>query len=182
MKKCNILYCSKFISYRLISKKGYGKKTKRNIEGLKVDGKERHIYKLIDYNTFEDKETKVSSLYKLVKLKKDWIKKYYCDSSKILLKQNNEEYKKIKIETKGFFKYFIHDNGGRPFLSYVGKHKVFIYKRDEKQYYTLESDYNREDKKNTWMYTKLIKIYKPLEIFIGKSFKNKITEFGKWVW
>ena len=171
----NKLDCSKFIRYELKSK-GLFSVTTKKLEGLK--GKQRHIYKFIDFNTFEDKETEVPNGYKPVKTKKDWVKKYKCDSSRKLLQKNNQEYKKINRETKGFLKYFTHDNGGRPFLVYVGKKEVHIYKQNEKDFYTLWSDLSKDDKKNAWMYIKLIKKYKPLEVFIGKSPKNDMTKFS----
>ena len=90
-------------------------------------------------------------------------------------KLNNEEYKKIKSKTKGYKSYFIHDNGGRPFLVYVSKKDVQIYKEDKK-FYSIQLNIN--DKKNKWVYIKLIKKYKPLQIFIGKSPLNNMTKFS----
>ena len=171
----NKLDCSKFIKYELKLKGLFSNSIKR-IQGL--EGKQRHIYKFIDFNKFEDKETEVPNGYKLVKINKDLIKKYMCDSSRKLLQKNNQEYKKIKSNKTGFLKYFTHDNGGRPFLVYVGKKEVHIYKENRKDFYTLLSDLKKEDKKNMWVYIKLIKKYKPLQVFIGKSPKNEMTKFS----
>lgn len=61
--------------------------------------------------------------------------------------------------------YGIHDNGGRPFLVKVSNNNVEIYQEE------MDSDGN-------WNYTKLIKKYKPLKTFIGKSLLNPTTEFS----
>ena len=89
--------------------------------------------------------------------------------SKQVLKKNNDEYKKIKKEMVGYKKYFTHNNGGRPYLVYVGKNDVHIYIRDDKKYYIDWDNYSDDDKKNAWMYVKLVGKYKPVRVFIGKD-------------
>lgn len=173
----NKLDCSKFARYEKREKGSFGT-TIKYVEGLR--GKRGYIYKLIDFNQFEKEETKVPDGYKLVKLRKDYTKNYKCDNSRKLLSKNNDQYKKIRIATKGFKKYFTHDNGGRPFLVYVNKNKkeVQIYKQLEKDYYIPWSDWEDNDNKNAWMYIQLVAKYKSSEIFIGKSPLNKMTEFS----
>ena len=61
--------------------------------------------------------------------------------------------------------YRILDNGGEPFLVKVSKNNVEIYQE------VMDLDGN-------WNYTKLIKKYKPLKTFIGKSLLNPTTEFS----
>lgn len=60
--------------------------------------------------------------------------------------------------------YLIHYNRERPYLVNVQKDNVYIYKRPNKN---LESD-----KEN---YTKLVKKYKPINVFVGKSHLNNMT-------
>lgn len=172
--KLNKIDCSKFVKYQK-KEKGIFLTNINKIEGLRAT--KGYIYKYIDFNNFENKETKIPNGYKKVNIKKNIIKKYYCDSSRKLLNKNNEEYKKIKSKTKGYKSYFTHDNGGRPFLVYVSKKDVQIYKEDKK-FYSTWSDWNTNDNNNKWIYIKLIKEYKPLEIFIGKSPLNNMTKFS----
>ena len=61
--------------------------------------------------------------------------------------------------------YSILDNGGYPFLVKVSKNNVEIYQE------VRNSD-------GDWNYTKLIKKYKPLKTFIGKSLLNPTTKFS----
>ena len=174
-KSNNKIDCSKFVRYEKKTK-GFFSNSVKILEGLK--GRKGYIYKFIDFNNFENKETEIPEGYKYVKLSKNWVKEYRCDSSKQVLKKNNSEYKKIKKETVGYKKYFTHNNGGRPYLVYVGKNDVHIYIRDEKKYYIDWDNYSDDDKKNAWMYIKLVKSYKPLTVFIGKSPLNEMTEFS----
>ena len=80
----------------------------------------------------------------------------------------NDLYKKIKEETKGYKSYFTHNNGARPYLVYVSKNKkeVKIYKPKNN---IKNSNWSSNDKKNKWMYVKLVGKYKPTRIFIGKD-------------
>ena len=57
--------CSKFRRYELRVKSLFSKYIKiKTLEGLK--GSKNHIYKIIDYNTFEEVETKIPKGYKSV--------------------------------------------------------------------------------------------------------------------
>lgn len=74
-----------------------------------------------------------------------------------------------RIVTTGKKSYFIHDNGGRPFLVYLGKQTAEIYKLGN-------SDKDHPTKAD---YTKLVKQYDDVEkIFIGKSPMNDMTRFS----
>lgn len=67
-------------------------------------------------------------------------------------------------------KYYVHDNGGRPFEVIVNKNKAYIYKRE------LDPDYIDEYKST---YTKLIKAYTVKKVYPGKSDgKSKATNHG----
>jgi len=70
-------------------------------------------------------------------------------------------------------KYFIHDNGGIPFLvSIPGDGTVSIFGIDEEKSYRDDYGYYN------WYYTKLIAKYKPTKIFIGKSVEGPLTSDG----
>jgi len=177
-KSNNKIDCSKFVQYEKKTK-GFFSNSVKILEGLK--GRKGYMYKFIDFNNFENKETEIPEGYKYVKHSKNWtiwVKKYKCDSSKQVLTKNNSEYKKIKKEMVGYKKYFTHNNGGRPYLVYVGKSHVYIYMRDDKKYYIDWDNYSDDDKKNAWMYIKLVGKYKPTRVFIGKSPLNEMTGFS----
>lgn len=78
-------------------------------------------------------------------------------------------YDKIKIKTKGFRKYYILDNGAEPFLMYVRKNQVYIYSNPHEEY---------DAKNKASLYTKLVKSYKPIKVWIGKSLVNEMTLFS----
>ena len=97
----------------------------------------------------------------------------YCDISKKRLFSDNEYYKIIKKKLTGYKTYFIHDNGGRPYLIYIKKNNVLIYSHSDKK---IASDYDKNDNKNKWMYIKKIVEYNPVKIFIGKSPITEVTK------
>jgi hypothetical protein len=76
---------------------------------------------------------------------------------------------------KGYQRYFIHNNGGRPYLVYINKKlkTVRIYK-ESKDFY-VESWGEAEP----WSYIELVKEYKQIvKIFVGKSPLNSMTSFS----
>jgi hypothetical protein len=137
-----------------------------SIKGLEL--KKGFIHKWIDFNNFEKKETKIPDGYKKEKLKNTLIKKY-CDFSKEHLTKKNA----IKINHPNSKHYFIHDNGGRPFLVYISKNKCNIYSypiQNNNKYYIAEEDIGEK-----WTYINKVATYKnPIKVFIGKS-----PEYGK---
>ena len=170
------LDCSKFVIYTK------GKKTTQGtefitgiIKGLSL--RKGYIYKYIDVNLFEDKETKIPNGFTKRKISKEAILDY-CDKNRQMLSKNNEAYKKIKDELKGYKTYFIHENYDRPFLVYVRNNTVHIYKIPTKKYYYSEKDYSKDDSKNKPFYIELVKIYKTKKIFIGKSPLIPMTKFS----
>jgi hypothetical protein len=152
----------------------YQKRNNDTIYGIPT--KEGYVRKFIDYNLFEENETKIPKGYEMIKLNKKIIENF-C-GNKDRLKKNNDEYKKIKEELKGYKTYFIHDNDKRPLLVYINK-DVYIYKISTKNY-VMKSDIDlRNHKKNKWMYTELFNKYTPEKIFIGKSIKTeKVDSYG----
>jgi hypothetical protein len=165
--------CSKFVIYekRAIIRKFIV----RSERLIGIQDKKGYIRKFISYNKFEKKYTKIPKGYKKRKINKDIINEY-C-GTKTILTQNNETYKKIKKEYKGYKTYFIHQNGGRPYLVYIKNKNVIIYEIPN-DVSIDDKLFNRNDNKNKWMYIKLIKKYKANTIFIGKSPKIKMTEYS----
>lgn len=85
--------------------------------------------------------------------------------------------KSYTIVHQNFQKYFILDNGGTPFIVYVGENQVYIYRRCQDKEIS-ECVTSEKVNNNYRMYTKLIKKYKFNKIFIGKSPRNKMTKFS----
>ena len=174
------LNCSNVVIYEKKQVDNFGNLIKSTIRGLK--GKKGYIYKYIDFNEFEKKESKIPDDY--VKLKKSsysnsWVKKFICDPSRKLLEKNNNYYKKIKNKHKNEKTYFIHDNNGRPFLVYVNikNKRVSIYKQSQKHWYPANK-WSKNINNNKWVYIKFIKTYKYQKIFIGKSNLTELSRLG----
>lgn len=167
-KKQNIdkLDCSKFVSYE--KNVGNPKYNEKNIiDGLELE--KGYIYKTIDFNKFEKEPTKIPKGYKKRRLKTEFVKEYLCNSSKQSLTRDIE-----KIIHPNSKTYFIHDNGGRPFLVYISKNEVNIYMKPDTKYFVDEEDDNEK-----WTYIKKVATYKnPIKVFIGKSPKTNMTESG----
>jgi len=152
----------------------YEKMTGRVMNSFYALETPKGIRKVIDYNLFEDKPIAVPKGYKKVKSNREHITKYVC-GPKQRLEKDNEAYKVITDRLQGSEYYFIHDNGGRPFLVYITDDEhVFIYKQPEDMY-IWEADYGDD---NQWMYVELVKEYNPTAIWVGKSPKNRATEFS----
>jgi hypothetical protein len=164
--------CSNFRIYR--KKKKVGKMTViTSLIGI-VANKPNYFHKYISYNNFETNPTKISNGFIMDIPSKTYID-MYCGNKKTI-DATNDEYIKIKKLTHGYKPYFIHDNGGRPFLVYVksssGNNVVYIYKKDPKYHF------DTTDNIAEFQYTKLVKKYNPSKIFIGNSPRNKMTEFS----
>jgi hypothetical protein len=106
-----------------------------------------------DKNIWEVKETSTGV--------KRWVKKLNSKDNKL----------------EGHKKYFIHSNGSRPYLVYVKKLDVHIYKIENESKLNFE-DYSLKDEDNLWMYTKLVKRIKSQKVFIGNSPKIEMTKFS----
>ncbi len=88
-------------------------------------------------------------------------------------KDDSEKYKLIKETHKDWKHYLIHDNGGRPFCVYISpENKIDIYKVNKNNTFT-ENDYAK-----IYTYTEFVMSFKPKKTFVGKSPKNKMTEFS----
>lgn len=177
MLKINELKCSKVYLYE---KKD---NTIEQLIGMESNHK-NYIHKFIDYNSFEKKLTKLPSGFKKIILNKNEINDYYCSSKKLHLSKSNPIYLNIKNKLKNYKYYFIHDNRSRPFIVYYNKNNLNVYIYGDSsiiqsnKYFKLNNDYNMP-----YLYLDLIKFYKPVKIFIGKSILNDMTQllntFGK---
>jgi len=158
--------CSNFVRLRKTIKESRTSSRISLLHGILINDT-GYYYPFIDFNQFGDK-TKLPSGYQIEKIDS----KNYCDFSKNLLTKNNKEYKKIREKFKGSKSYFIMDNGGSPFLVYVGD-KVGVYTLPTKKYY-ISRDTNVEK----WQYIQHLKTFSPKKVFIGKSPKTPMTEFS----
>lgn len=158
--------CAKFVSYRV--DKGYvpdakywmyekGKKV-TNLDGIKAD--ENHIYKVVDYNKFEDNKTKIPPGARKVELSQDFIQEYFCGSKISAVEDKNilQKYSKDRH-------YLTHDNGGRPFCVFINKNYVDVYKIPENVHMT-DSDYKKLSK---YYYTEKVFHCVPIKTYVGKS-------------
>ena len=167
--------CSKFAIYEKKEKSLFGYTSTSILEG--IEKRKGYIYKYIDFNLFEKEETKIPDGFKKRPISKI-IKSYNCDLNKELLKKDNELYKKIKENLKGYKSYFTHDNGGRLFLVYIKNNDVHIYKISNK-YYIRNSNWSYINANNNkCFYNEFVKAYKCKKVFIGKSPKCIMTEFS----
>jgi hypothetical protein len=162
--------CSDFVIYK-------DTKSYISIDGIKSKTKKNYIHRrsLGSINKFDKKISKIPNGYKTKKIKKDFIKKYYCNKNLIELKDDNKHYKLIQKKIpKNSKSYFTHYNGGRPYLVYIYKkgnqQYVSIYKFDETKYEYSDNVY--ENKK---LYITHVFDFKPKNVYIGKSPKTKLT-------
>lgn len=146
------------------------------LEGIK--GNNGYIYKFISFNNFENIESKIPDGYEpdvdSYILSEKYIKKYKFNPEAKKLEKNNEISKQIMEKYKNNKKYYILQNGGKPYLVYVGKKNIKIYKNSDKFY--VDEEYNYEI--NMWTYIELIRKYKSLKTFIGYSPKNNMTIYS----
>ncbi|HNO22613.1 MAG TPA: hypothetical protein PKK94_06520 [Leptospiraceae bacterium] len=148
------------------------------LEGL--EDKKGFIFKTAGFNEFEEKPVKIPEDYKRAKVDSEWVLKYKYDPSKKPLEKNNEAYKKIKEKHSKEKVYFMHDNGGRPFVVYLSKEKISVYREVQNKFYVREKDRVWDsDRKNAWFYIEHVVTKKNFEkVWVGKSISNDMT---KWV-
>ncbi|HMZ62132.1 MAG TPA: hypothetical protein PL048_25395, partial [Leptospiraceae bacterium] len=121
------------------------------LEGL--EDKKGFIFKAAGFNEFEEKSVKIPEGYKKVKVDSEWVLKYKYDPSKKPLEKNNEAYKKIKEKHSREKVYFIHDSGGRPFIVYLSKKRISVYREVQNKFYVRKTDrVTDNDRKNAWFY------------------------------
>lgn len=102
---------------------------------------------------------------------KKYTLKTICDPSRnVFIPSQN----KISDSYPSYTKYKTEDNGGIGYIVFIKDNKVFVYGREKDQLLTLEDD----DLKPEYYFTRLVKEYDALEVFIGKSVENKMTKFS----
>jgi hypothetical protein len=126
-----------------------------------------------EINDFHDEATPIPDGYEKVKSPSEhWIKKYFFNPKmKYVVPTKVPEY------DQEF--YFIHDNGGRPFVVYLNDNFDTVYRipNEKENQYTHDSDYrNNEIRRQLYQH----KVYetKYQSAFIGKSPLNDITSWG----
>jgi len=93
------------------------------------------IYEWREYNTFSPSVRSIPKGYVKIPVPFSQIQEKYC-GVKQRLAPDNPYYKKIQTEQKGGKVYYIHDNGGCPFLVYynIKKKQVTVYKQPSDRY------------------------------------------------
>lgn len=160
--------CSKFVQYE--------KKTgnyKTYLHGLELN--KGYIHEYVDINRFKKNEKKIPSGYNKKSMNKKRKLRFYCDDNKPLLKPDNSQFKEIESKMKGYKKYFIHDNGSRPFLVYLDKDSAYVYRIPENIYFHNE-DY--VSNKQHHLYIEPIADFKTIKNFVGKSPLTESTSFS----
>ena len=159
------LDCKKFTRYH----KGKGNRLQWPPVMMGIPAGKGQVYKYLEkYNQFTDEPVPVKKglVAKRVKNPDDDAWGQYCGDRKPASKADMPVH-------PGSQKYFIHDNGGRPFLVYVAGNNVWIYKHSKE---TVVED--EKDLDNPKYYTELVKEYTAKQVFIGKSPKNEMTKYS----
>ena len=150
---------------------------KSELKGI-ISEKKNYIHKWVNYNTFEEKLTKIPNNAIKYNARKEVINTHYCGNLIIFdIKKH-----KINPELKNYKYYRILDNDGdKPFMVYYNGKEAIIYMMEEKKYYfdfkNIKYKENFDDnKKSRIFYTKLVKKFKYEHLFVGKSYKNPMTK------
>ncbi len=160
--------CNKFVKY--IKKTTiFGYPSFEVLKGIQHDSK--HIYEYVSYNKFKDVLTEIPKGFRKSKFADA---ESHC-GSKTLLTKDNLQYKKIQAKHKGYKTYFIHWNGDRPYLVYVGKKTAFIYEENKdmvvnQDYYILSPP--------KWTYIKFVGKICFKKAYVGVSPKNDMTTYS----
>ena len=159
------LDCKKFTRYH----KGKGNRLQWPPVMMGIPAGKGQVYKYLGkYNQFTDEPVPVKKglVAKRVKNPDDDAWGQYCGDRRPASKADMPVH-------PGSQKYFIHDNGGRPFLVYVAGNKVWIYKHSKEIIVEDQKDFD-----NPKYYTELVKEYTAKQVFIGKSPKNEMTKYS----
>jgi len=164
----NGIECNKIVTYHVRNPNGFGNHILR---GLQFEP--GYLYEWKDYNSFSNTLKKIPKDAKKQITSNQFIKKYFCDPNRKKLKSSNKIYNKISHPRAK--KYFIHDNGDKPFLVYIMKNSAHIYRQPDEnsKYFVSSRDYKKE-----WAFIQKVTSYKTLDTFIGKSPKNSTTDFS----
>jgi hypothetical protein len=130
-----------------------------------IKGNKGFIHKLVDYNKFESKETKINKKWREIKGFHKYSEEVFDISKKGVLNKNNKAYEKIKKENKNAVKYMIETNMSIPYVVYINKNCVSVYKRKNDYFY---GDVYGSRQPEYWMYVEKILSIKPKKVFTGK--------------
>lgn len=153
----------------------------KSIVGLPA-GDDR-VYEFVEYNLRSKDATAIPDGFKKARAPSKYYKDSVCGTKKILLSRDT-----LRAPTHaGAQLYRTHDNGGRPFLVYVTNTKVFAYTTPHKEYHIPDFlfdpyEQHASERESTlasrWLYSKPVFEASYEKVWIGKSVKNDVTEFG----
>lgn len=152
---------------------------KKPVYGLRSKNNDNMKHNWVFYNQFQVQQSAVPKDAIVVKdFSRQFRQNYLCGSKVMYTKKvAKPEYDKIRNLTKGWKSYFIHHNGGRPYLVYVdpSSQKIRVYSIPSNVFIHDESDH---DSANKWMYTNPVYQASVSRVWIGKSPKNKMTQYS----
>jgi len=142
-----------------------------SVMGLKSLSAGRY-HKWIDYNEFQTRTESLPPETSLVRSDPAVRERLWCGTRKRYTRQVAQPLSlKIERDHKGWKSYFIHDNGGRPFVVYVhpSRKRVSVYSVP-RNVIIPERERSEKDDQNKWMYTNLVYENNALQkIWIGRS-------------
>ena len=101
---------------------------------------------------------------------KAWLQKFYAGT------QTETRYKSLN-KHKNHDHYFIHDNGGIPYVVYISKTMVYVYRIQKNTYLPPnKDDFNHPDYKN--YHNEIVFKQKYKNVYIGKSPLNEMTKIS----
>lgn len=165
--------CRKYVVYDVVKKPGLWERMlhkKRNkvdtLRGLHAGKGEIHQW--IAYNQFKENRTKVPTDAKKRRLSMQLVSEFYC-GDKIPLARHPKKLTKYKDDKY----YYVHHNGGRPFMVCINKKYVDVLRIPRNMHIPNDARLNKNH------YSELVvSLKKPKHVFIGKSPKNAMTEFS----
>lgn len=172
---------SKFVTYRKKTKSLFSKfETIHTIRGVQFEPNKLH--KSIDFNCFEEKATGIPLGFKRINNPtKKWIKNHAYDPSRRPLLKTDKLVENMEKKYNQWKYYFIHSNGGRPFIVYLKGKRADIFARptEQNQPYILNSDWKQHMAENKWQYIIHVKSFtNVVKAWIGQSPKTPMTEFS----
>ena len=173
---------SKFVTYRRHQKPSLFSKfeTTTTIYGLQFEPNK--IHQMMDLNCFAEKAIGIPWGFKKINNPtRFWLQKDAYDPSRSVLQKTDAVVKEVAKEHKGWKYYFIHDNGGRPFIVYIKGKCVDIYTRANKSHTRFVPNFvwSKNMSENKWQYVNHVKSYtNVVKAWIGQSPKTQMTSYS----